>query len=195
MRWSVGLLAFVSGILVPRPGDAQPANREPRWRVGIEMIRSRAWDLEIRTGSFLNRAAGYDAGWSAGLRVGFDPIRELTAFGAFEWNGGGFGDTSGWSLWDLGVEVRPIRLRTVIPRIIATVGNASESGGVIFGIGTFGAGIDVPLGRHFAAGAAARYLVPFSPRARDQPVGGGSRPTATVNADMLRLHLGLTVRL
>lgn len=194
MHRSVGLLAVVTGILVPRPGVAQPASREPRWRVGIEMIRSQAWDLEIRTGSFLNRAARYDAGWSAGLKVGFDPIRELTAFAAYEWNGGGFGDSSGWSLWDLGVEVRPIRFRTVVPRIIASVGNASESGGVIFGIATVGAGIDVPLGRHFAAGAAARFLVPFSPRARDQPAVGGVRPTATVNAEMLRLHLGVTVR-
>src|SRR5512134_1438073 len=130
MRWSVSVLAVAFGMLIPARGNAQPPNREPRWRVGLEMIRSQAWDLEIRTGSFLNRAASYGAGWSAGLRVGFDPLRELTVFAAFEWNGGGFGDTSGWSVRDLGVEVRPTRLRAVIPRLIASIGNGSESGGV-----------------------------------------------------------------
>lgn len=154
-----------------------------------ELVQTPAWSLEELTGGFLNRRAAFDAGPMLGLRAGVSPIPQFGVFGAAQWNGGGFGDTSGFTLIEGGLEGRlPLGL-ALVPRVVGTVGRVSESGGVWFSYWSAGAGADWFLSRRLSLGLEVRRIDPLS-AGTDR---GGA--TATVDAGMTRLHVGVALHL
>jgi len=188
----MGLTGLVSARLEPqnRPGSAAPHRR---FGIGLEMVRSPAWDLEVRTGSFVNRRATYDAGWSAGLQLHFALIPATSLYAGGAWNGGGFGDTSGWSTIEVGTQIRPLPTKRLGPIAVAGIGRASESGGVRFSYLTFGGGVQLRLSPRFSADAALRQLAPLSASDSRESSMGGISTEAIVDASMTRIHARLTI--
>ena len=179
--------------LVASPLRAQrPRFPKPGFELRVEVATTPAWSLEERTGSFVNRRAGYDAGPVPGLAVAAVPVRWAALFGAFQWNGGGLGDGSGFSLAEIGLQgLLPTGTR-LVPRLTAAVGRLSESGGVSFDYVSLGAGAELYLSRRFSVAVDLRRLEPGTTRVRSSPAAGPG-PVATVDAAMTRLHLALAV--
>jgi hypothetical protein len=155
----------------------------------LEVAHTPAWSLEERTDGFLNRRSTYQAGVLVGLRLGVSPLRHLAAVGSAQWNGGGFGDSSGFTVVEAGVDCRLPTGTPFVPRVVATFGRFSESGGVQFRHWSAGAGVDLYLRRTIAIGAEVRRIDPLS-ASTDLP---GAE--ATVTAAMTRLHLSVALGL
>ncbi|MEO8450853.1 MAG: hypothetical protein ABI647_13730 [Gemmatimonadota bacterium] len=185
---SLFLATAAAGVL-----EAQKARpvEDRRFAIALQLIRSPAWSLREQTGAFINRDAGYDAGWEAGIELGFAPIPAVQLFGGFEANGGGFGDTSGFTAFEGGLSIRPWRRGAVVPFGVASYGRMAESGGVSFGFGTVGVGAEVPLSGLVAVRAAVRRLLPGS-ASSSRLTGPGH--TTSVEAEMTRIHLALVLR-
>lgn len=189
------LLVLIVGSALFRAGNL-PAQASREWAsrrvvVGVQLIATPRWSLREQTGTFLNREAAYGAGWVAAVELGFLPTPVVQVQGAFEANGGGFGDTSGFTAFEGGVTIRPWSRGRLVPFGVASLGRMAESGGVRFGFVTVGAGLELPLARWIAAQVSVRQLEPG-----DASINGPTAPgqTATVKASMTRVHLGAQLR-
>ncbi len=159
----------------------------PGIELRAEVIATPAWTLEQRTGTLLDRRATYGPGPIVGIRAGVSPIAHLNLFGAAQWNGGGLGDGSGFTVVEGGLEGRlPVGL-ALVPRVNVAAGRVAESGGVWFSFWSAGAGADWYLARRLALGLEVRRVDPLS--------AGSERraTTTTVRADMTRLHLSVAI--
>lgn len=183
------LVGFVS-VLGLTELEAQ-LHPEPRVTATVQLIRTPAWSLRETTGSFLNRQASFDARTTIGIELGFSPTPLVQLFGGFDTDLGGFGDDSGYSLVEGGLAIRPLRRLPAVPFGVASYGRMSESGGVSFGVVTVGAGVDIPVRRAVAIRGAVRRLIPTGEPRSSRPAPG---LTATVDAEMTRLHLGVSLR-
>lgn len=159
----------------------------PGIELRAEVIATPAWTLEQRTGTLLDRRATYGPGPVAGVRAGVSPIAHLNLFGAAQWNGGGLGDGSGFTVIEAGMEGRlPVGI-PLVPRVNVTAGRVAESGGVWFSFWSAGAGADWYPARRLALGLEVRRLDPLS-------AGSDRRAsTTTVRADITRLHLSVAI--
>jgi hypothetical protein len=186
LRATGPIILATLAIVSPAAGqDREAPSRGVELR--LEAIQSPAWSLEVRTDGFLNRKVTYESGLMAGLRLGVSPLRYLAAFGSAQWDGGGFGDTSGQTAIEAGLDCRLSTGTPLVPRVMATFGRFSETGGVHFGYWSAGAGVDLHLRRAFAVGVEVRRVDPLS--------AGTNLPgaQATVSAAMTRLHLSVVL--
>lgn len=192
-RYRVVLILVGSALAVAGELRAQASAHWASRRVvvGIQMIATPRWSLREQTGTSVNREAAYESGWVAGVELGFLPIPAVQVHGAFEANGGGFGDSSGFSAFEGGVTVRPWQRGPVVPFGVASLGRMSESGGVSFGFVTVGAGLELPLARWIAVRVAVRQLEPGD-ASTDRSTGPGQ--TTTVDASMTRWYVGAQLR-
>ena len=183
----IAVLLVMVGAALPLAAQQRP----PRVSIAVQAIRSGGWSLRETTGSFVNREASYEAGTSLGLELGVALIPAVVVFASFDTDGGGYGDDSGFSAGEVGAAIRPWALGRLVPFGVASYGRVSESGGVRFGFLSFGAGGDLSLARALAVRAAVKRLAPIGDPSSNR---GGPGQTVTVDAGMIRVHLGLVLR-
>jgi len=175
--WLVPLLALAPALEAQSPGPATGAELRLEW------IHTPAWRIELRDGGVIAREASYGPGPVIGLSVGASVVRELLVFGSGQWNGGGLGDGSGFTVVEVGIAGRLPTGTRFVPRVMATYGRFQESGGVRFSHWSAGAGADFYLSRLLSIGAELRRVDPIH-------ASSSRADSVTVTARVTRLHLG-----
>lgn len=175
--WLAPLLVLAPPLAAQGLGPATGAELRLEW------IQTPAWRLEIRDGEVIAREASYGPGPVVGLSVGASVVRELLVFGSGQWNGGGLGDGSGFTVLELGIAGRLPTGTRFVPRVTATYGRFQETGGVRFSHWSAGAGADFYLSRLFSIGAEVRRVDPIH-------ATSSRADSVTVTARITRLHLG-----
>ncbi|MGE0555037.1 MAG: hypothetical protein AB7R55_16520 [Gemmatimonadales bacterium] len=178
--WLASLLLIAPRLEAQSPGPATGAE------VRLEWIQTPAWRLELRDGGTIARISSYGPGPVIGLTVGASLVRELQVFGSGQWNGGGLGDGSGFTVAEIGIAGRLPTGSRFVPRVMATYGRFQETGGVRFSHWSAGAGADVYLSRVLSVGADVRRVDPIS-------ATSSRADSVTVMARITRLHLGVAL--
>jgi len=177
---AAGLL--LAGRPTPLPAQASQGHGPPAFSVSLLVNHASSWDLEQRTGAFINRSVTIPACEGIGIRVGYaaGPVVELVAEGHVT----GYGDGSGYSVLRGGLEVRLPTSGRWVPYALATVGTMRESGGVGFTIGAAALGLRV---------RASRRLGVFAEVERSASLGGerGRDVSVSVRARQSRWSWGI----